>query len=299
MPSVNTNGVEIAYERHGSAAGPTLLLIQGLGMPLAAWPPMLVEKLTAEGFQVITFDNRDVGQSQQLSAAGLPNVVVQAMRRAIGLRVRAPYQLDDMARDAVGLMDRLGIDSAHVIGVSMGGMIAQLVAIDAPARVTSLTSIMSTTGNRRLPGATRRVSRFIMRGPRGRGREARMNYHRALWPLIGSPDYPLRKDELEQFLQRIFDRGMTEQGTGRQLLAIMAAPNRVPRLRQLTVPTLLVHGVADPLIPIAGSYDMAAAMPHAEMFAIEGMGHDLPEALLPRISGHIVRHVRQAESPAR
>jgi len=295
MPSVNSNGVEIAYELHGNAAGPVLLLVQGLGMPLAGWPPMLIDALAAEGFRVIVFDNRDAGRSQQLSEFGLPNVAIQALRRAVGLRVRAAYQLDDMARDAIGLLDALGVDAAHVVGVSMGGMIAQLVAIDAPARVASLTSIMSTTGNRRLPGATRRVSQFLMRGPRGQGREARLEYHRALWRLIGSPDYPLGEDELERFLQRIFERGMSETGSGRQLLAIMAAPNRVPRLRQVTTPTLLIHGKADPLVPIAGSYDMAAAIPHAEMVAIEGMGHDLPAALIPRIAGHITRHVRLAE----
>jgi pimeloyl-ACP methyl ester carboxylesterase len=295
MPNVSSNGIEIAYEEYGKADDPVLLMVQGLGMPLAAWPGVLIEALVAERFRVVTFDNRDIGQSQLLRDMKVPNVLVQTLRRKLGMTVKSPYQLTDMMRDVAGLMDALSIESAHVVGVSMGGMISQLLAIHEQQRVRSLTSIMSTTGNRKLPGPSKAVTRHIMRGPKASTNEARLAYHWRLWRLIGSPAYPLPDEELTAFLQGIFERGMTAAGTARQTLAILATPNRIPELKQLDVPTLVIHGDADPLIPVAGGFDTATAIPGARITTISGMGHDLPEALVPRLTRLIAQHANAAE----
>lgn len=295
MPRVSSNGIEIAYEEHGSAEDPVLLMVQGLGMPLAAWPQVLIEALVAERFRVVIFDNRDIGQSQLLRDMKVPNLLVQTLRRKLGMTVKSPYQLVDMMRDVAGLMEALSIDSAHLVGVSMGGMISQLLAIHQPQRVRSLTSIMSTTGNRKLPGPGKAVTRHIVRGPKGSTDEARLAYHRRLWRLLGSPGYPLPDEELTRFLQGIFERGMTAAGTARQTLAILAAPSRVAELKQLEVPTLVIHGDADPLIPVAAGFDTATAIPGARITTISGMGHDLPEALVPRLTRLIVQHANAAE----
>lgn len=298
MPTVSTNGIQIAYEVHGCSHDAVLLLVQGLGMPLAAWPPPLIDALVAEGFRVITFDNRDIGRSELLDHLAVPNIIVQTLRKFVGLKVNAPYQLADMMGDVRGLIDALDIDAVHLVGVSMGGMISQLLALAEPERVTSLVSIMSTTNERGLPGPTKAVRRHIVRGPSEPTREARLAYHWQLWRLLGSPGYPLSEEELGTFLQRIFDRGMTADGTARQMLAIMATPGRRKRLRQLRVPTLVIHGDADPLVPIACGVDTANAIPDAQMVRIDGMGHDLPVALVPRLSRLIADHARAAGSRA-
>jgi pimeloyl-ACP methyl ester carboxylesterase len=271
-------------------------MVQGLGMPLAAWPPTFIALLAAEGFRVIVFDNRDIGQSALLREMTVPNMFVQILRLKFGMRVNAPYQLDDMMRDVVGLMDALDIESAHLVGVSMGGMISQLLAIHEPRRVRSLTSIMSTTSERKLPGPTKAVRRHIVRGPTANTDAARLDYHWKLWRLLGSPAYPLSDEELGGFLQRVFDRGMTAAGTARQTLAIFAAPSRVEALQKLDVPTLVIHGDADPLIPLECGIHTAHAIPGARMATIPGMGHDLPEALAPRLTRLIAQHAMAIES---
>lgn len=298
MPHVISNGIRIAYEDHGDANDPVILMIQGLGMPLAAWPPKMVEFLLAKGFRVILFDNRDVGQSEYLDHFAVPNVVLQALRRQCGLKVNAPYQLTDMMRDAHGLLDALDIDAAHVLGVSMGGMISQLLAIHEPTRVISLTSIMSTTGNRKLPGPTSAVRRLIMRGPAGTSREHRIDYHRRLWRLIGSPGFPREEAELEAFLERIYERGMRREGTARQTLAVLASGDRVADLRKLRIPSLVIHGDADPLVQINGGRDTAAAIPNSKLEVIAGMGHDLPAVLLPRMVELVASHAAKAVNSA-
>jgi len=298
MPAISSNGIELAYEDHGNAADPVLLMVQGLGMPLAAWPPALIDALVAEDFRVVTYDNRDIGRSQLMRDMQVPNMLVQTLRRKVGLKVKAPYQLTDMMGDVAGLMDALGIASAHVVGVSMGGMISQLLAIHEPQRVKTLISIMSTTGSHKLPGPSKTVIRHVMRGPKAATDEARWAYHWKLWHLIGSPAYPLPDEELTRFLQRVFERGMTAAGTARQTLAILAAPDRVAQLKQLDVPTLVIHGEADPLIPVAGGFATAMAIPGARITPISGMGHDLPEALVPRLTRLIAQHAKAAEPNA-
>jgi proline iminopeptidase len=297
MARITSNGIDIAYAAHGDPQHPVMLLLQGLGMPSSAWPPELIEALAAGGYRVITLDNRDIGRSQLFSQHALPNMLLQLLKAKLGLRVSAPYDLDDMMRDVDGLMQALAIDSAHLVGVSMGGMIAQLLALAAPKRALSLTSIMSTTGARGLPGPTKAVRRHILRGPRRATDEARFAYHRELWQLLGSPGYRQSDAELNDFLQRIFARGMTAAGTARQALAILAARSRAEALRALAVPALVIHGDADPLIPLECGLHTARAIPRAKTEIIEGMGHDLPLALVDRLARRITRHAREADMP--
>jgi pimeloyl-ACP methyl ester carboxylesterase len=295
MTKVTSNGIEIAYRSHGDPQGSVMLMLQGLGMPSSAWPPELIEALAAGGYRVITIDNRDIGRSQLLAQHPVPNMLAQLLRAKFRLRVNAPYQLDDMMRDVLGLMEALSIPSAHVVGVSMGGMIAQLLALAEPERVRSLTSIMSTTGARRLPGPTKAVRRHILRGPRQGTAEARFAYHYELWRLLGGPGYRQSEAELNNFLQRIFDGGVTDAGTARQLLA--TARSRTEALRRLAVPALVIHGDADPLIPLECGLATARAIPGAKTEIIEGMGHDLPLALVDRIARRISRHACEAGVP--
>jgi len=296
MPTLRSNNIEIACDEYGRPEDPALLMVMGLGLPSSAWPPELIEMLVAERFRVVTFDNRDIGQSQRIDAATAPNLFVESLRRAFGLTVRAPYQLTDMMRDTAGVLDALDIESAHVVGVSMGGMISQLLAIHEPQRVRSLTSLMSTTGNRRLPGATRPVTRHILRGPKSASPDARLDYHRKLWRLIGSPDYRPSAEDMDARLERVFSRGMSRTGTARQATAILAAQNRVPLLKKLKLPTIVIHGEADPLVRVECGYDTAAAIPGARMTTIPGMGHDLPKALWPRITRMITQHANAADA---
>jgi len=295
MPTLQSNGLRIAYEEHGNPEGPAMLMVQGLGMPLTAWPPAWIDVLVAEGFRVIVFDNRDIGQSQLLRNMKVPNMLVQTLRRKFAMRVKAPYQLTDMMRDVEGLMDALHIEAAHLVGVSMGGMISQLLAIHEPRRVKTLTSIMSTTGSRKLPGPTKEVTRHIMRGPKSATDIGRLEYQWKLWRLLGGPHYRLSDEELAEFLRRNFERGITPTGIARQTLAILAAPSRVAELKKIDIPTLVIHGDADPLIPVECGIDTGRAIPGARTEIIEGMGHDLPVALTERLTRLITEHAKTGE----
>lgn len=296
MPVTKLNGVDIGWRSDGDRNHPVILMIQGLGMPAAAWPPEMIDSFVTAGFRVIQFDNRDIGSSEQMDHLGRVSVLYTALRYAVRLPVRAPYSLLDMAKDALALLDELSIDSAHVLGVSMGGMIAQNLALHAQGRVASLTSIMSSTNERWLPQADARVQRFIVRGAGVKTEAARREYHRGLWPLIGSPDYPHTAGELEAFIERIFAAGMPPAGRDRQTLAVVAEGGRGERLSDLTTPTLVIHGAADPLVPVECGRRTAECIPGAKLKVIPGMGHDLPGALLPLISTEIITHVRDAEN---
>ena len=295
MPVLTSNGLQIAYETHGDLSDPVVLMLQGLSVPLTGWPPPLIDALVADGFRVITFDNRDIGQSQLMDDMKVPNMLVQILRRMLRLRVKAPYQLEDMMRDVVGLMDALDIPSAHLVGVSMGGMIAQLLAIHEPQRVKSLISIMSTTNDRKLPGPTKALTKHYIRGPAAQTDEARLIFLWQTWRLLGSPAYPLSDEELSEFLRVVLTRGMTAAGTARQTLAILAAPGRAADLKRLKVPTLIIHGAEDPLIPVECGLATAKAIRGSRMTTISGMGHDLPLALLPRISRQISQHLKACD----
>ena len=260
MTTINANGIDIAYEVHGRDDDPAMLLIQGLGMPLSGWPTEFVDRVVSHGFRAILFDNRDIGRSQLFEAERPPSVILQLLKKRIGLPTRAPYRLHDMARDAECLLDELGIESAHVVGVSMGGMIAQLLAIHCPGRVASLTSIMSTTGDTRLPGADKAVQRHMLKGPAEPTREARLQYQLVLWRLIGSPEYPTPEERRREWLQRHFERGLTADGIARQMLAIVATPDRTDELKKLRVPTLVIHGEDDTLVPVECGHATASAI---------------------------------------
>lgn len=295
MPRLLSNGINIAYEDYGKPGDPVLLLLQGLNLPCSGWPPILIDALVAEGYRVITPDNRDIGQSDSLDQLGKPNLLLQIVRHGLHLKVKAPYQLNDMATDMLALIDAMGIDKVHLVGVSMGGMISQIMAIESPQRILSLTSIMSTTNKRGLPGPTKAIRNMLIKGPADRTDEGITTFFWHLWRGLGSPGYPIPDDELRGFLARVFARGMTAGGAARQQTAIIAAPDRVKALGSLQMPMQVIHGDLDPLIPLACGIDTAAAVPGAIMHTIKGMGHDLPNALMPKFTQLITSLARTAD----
>jgi pimeloyl-ACP methyl ester carboxylesterase len=279
---VPANGIEIAYETIGDPSNPPLLLVMGLGMQLIHWDLELCEQLAERGFYVIRFDNRDAGHSTKIDAP------VPDIRRAmLGLRVEAPYRLSDMAGDAFGLLDQLGIEATHVVGASMGGMIAQTMAIERPERVQSLVSIMSTTGNRRVGTPKLRVWGVLMRQA-PRDRDAYIERFVRVFRAIGSPGFPLDEERIRELAAETYERGHEVAGTGRQLAAIMASGDRTPRLRSLDVPTTVIHGRADPLVPFRAGRATARAIPGARLIPIKGMGHDLPREVWDTIVDAVV-----------
>jgi pimeloyl-ACP methyl ester carboxylesterase len=285
MQHVHANGIDIAYEAHGDPANPPLLLVMGLGAQLTLWPIEMVEALVARGYYVIRHDNRDIGLSTKFTEHGVPNVRRVALMRLFGLRARLPYRLTEMAADAVALLDALGIAKAHVVGASMGGMIAQLVAIGYPDRVLSLTSIMSTTGNPRLPRSKPEALAALMdRPPLDASLEQVLPLGLRISQAIGSPGYPADETRLKDRIARDYQRSFHPTGAGRQLAAILDDGDRRKRLRGVTAPTLVIHGADDPLVPVEGGKDTAAAIPGARLKIIPGMGHDLPLELVDEIA---------------
>jgi pimeloyl-ACP methyl ester carboxylesterase len=273
--TATSNGIEIVYETIGDPSDPPLLLVMGLGMQLIHWDRNLCEQLAERGFHVIRFDNRDAGLSTKIDAP------VPDIRRAmVGLHVDAPYLLDDMADDAFGLLDHLGIEAAHVVGVSMGGMIAQAMAIARPERVLSLTSIMSTTGERRVGRPKLRVWAVLLRQA-PHDREGFIDHFVRVFKMIGSKRYPLDEPRVRELAAATYDRNHDRAGTARQLAAILASGDRTPRLRSLKLPTTVIHGRDDPLVPFRGGKATARAIPGARLIEIPGMGHDLPEQVWP------------------
>jgi pimeloyl-ACP methyl ester carboxylesterase len=286
--TAQANGIEIVYETIGDPSNPPLLLVMGLGMQLIHWDRELCDQLAERGFHVIRFDNRDSGRSTKIDAP-VPN-----MRRAmLGLRFHAPYLLEDMADDAFGLLDHLGIDAAHVVGASMGGMIAQAMAIKRPERVLSLTSIMSTTGERRAGRPKLRVWGLLMRQA-PRERDAYIERFVRIFRIIGSPGFPLEEERIRELAAATYDRGHHVAGTARQLAAILASGDRTEQLRSLRVPTTVIHGRSDPLVPFRGGRATAAAIPNARLIAIPGMGHDLPRGVWRQLIDAIVETAGRA-----
>jgi pimeloyl-ACP methyl ester carboxylesterase len=296
MTSVQANGITVEYAETGASDAPVILLIMGLGMQLIGWPQSFCDGLAARGFRVISFDNRDAGHSTAMPSGRLATAAKLA-RALFGLRVRPPYTLTDMARDALGLLDALGIERAHVVGASMGGMIAQILAIEHPERVASLTSIMSTTGNRKLPGPDPKVLRALLR-PRPRNKAIAVRRGIQLFRLIAGSAYPPNEAELRDQVERAVQRSYRPGGVARQLLAIQAAPSRALALRQVRAPTLVLHGSDDPLVPMAGGEDTAANIPGARLRIIPGMGHFLPETLITLLVDEIAAHCLAAENTA-
>ena len=277
-------GVELCYQTFGDPDDEPLLLVMGLGGPMTWWDPALCRMLAERGFYVIRYDNRDTGRSTKVAGRVSRTMLIRAFS---GRHVRTPYGLADMAADAFALLDHLGLESAHVAGVSMGGMIAQTMAIEHPERVRSLTSIMSTTGKRTVGWQHPSLLPNLL-GHKA-GREAYIEASVRTWKLIGSPGYPEPVERTRRDAGETYDRGVTASGTLRQMIAILTQPNRSPRLRALTVPALVVHGLADKMVHVSGGRATAAAIPRAELLLIDGMGHDLPPALFETFADGIRR----------
>lgn len=289
---IAANGIEITYEDEGPRDAPVILLIMGLGGQLTLWPDEFVAALGDRGFRTIRYDNRDVGHSTRFDAAGVPNVKWMVVKSIFGLRPTAPYGIADMARDATALLDALAVDRAHVVGASMGGMIAQHVAAQAPERVHSLTSVMSTTGNRRLPRAQPEAMKALAGRPASGDKEELIAYMKRAARTIGSPGYPPTDERLDWRVRRDFDRAWYPPGFARQMAAIIADGDRRPLLRTIKAPTLVIHGEDDPLVPLAGGQDTADNIPGARLLTIPGMGHDLPLALVDTLADAIASHAR-------
>ena len=287
--------VELVYETIGDPADPPLLLVMGLGMQLIHWDRELCELFAERGFHVIRFDNRDSGLSTKIKGP-VPNI----MRLMAGVPTSVPYRLEDMAADTLGLLDHLDVERAHVVGTSMGGMIAQTLAIGNPERVLSLASMLSTTGDRRVGTPKLRVWTVLMRRAPN-DRDAYVEYFLRVFRMIGSPAYPGDEQRTREIAAATFDRCHYPPGTARQLGAIMASGSRTAGLRELDVPTVVIHGEADPLVPLRAGVATARAIPGAELVRIPGMGHDMPKALWPTFVDAIAKNADRAATrqPAR
>lgn len=286
------NGLSLCYQQFGPADGRPLVLVMGFGAQMIHWDARFCELLGSRGFRVVRFDNRDVGQSSWLDSMPAPSAMSIMSARLAGQTVRVPYSLGDMAADTLGLMDFLGMKAAHVVGASMGGMIAQEMAIAHPDRVLSLTSVMSSTGDPSLPKPKPEVMAVMMR-PAQTGRDAYIEATKVLLGALRSPQEVADAQADAEFAALAFDRGVNPEGRARQFAALMVSGNRKSALSALRVPTLVIHGVDDPLIPLPAGEDTAATIPGARLVAIEGMGHSLPEAAWPRIVDAIDRHSRR------
>ncbi|MEO9325694.1 alpha/beta fold hydrolase [Nocardioides sp. C4-1] len=281
--------IELCYQTFGDPADEPLLLVMGLGCPMTWWDTDLCEMLARRGFYVIRFDNRDVGRSSRATGRVTRRLLVRGFA---GLPTRSPYSLDDMARDAFGLLDHLGLEAAHVAGVSMGGMIAQSMALQQPQRVSSLASIMSTTGRRTVGWQHPVLFRNLLAS--SRGREGYIRSSVATWRLIGSPGYPTPQEHIEERAADTYDRGVSVAGLTRQMAAIVTTADRTPRLRGLRVPTVVVHGLADKMVHVSGGRATANAVPGADLLLVDGMGHDLPPALHETFAQAITRNAERA-----
>jgi pimeloyl-ACP methyl ester carboxylesterase len=290
---VGPSRLDIAYERIGDRRSPPVLLIMGLGTQMLGWPDGFCSALVARGVQVIRLDNRDIGLSSHLSSAPTPDVQAVMMGDASS----ASYRLSDMAGDVIGLLDALGLDTAHIVGASMGGMIAQSVAIEQPRRVRSLTSIMSTTGDPSVGRPTERALAALLSPPAGT-REDAIERTVSIVRVIGSPGFELDEAELRSRTGLAFDRSHDPVGVARQLAAIGASGDRTEAIRSISIPTLVVHGADDPLVNVSGGRAIAQAIPGAELVVYDGMGHNLPRELWDEIARRIGELVARAEAGA-
>jgi proline iminopeptidase len=295
VPTVEANGLTLAYEEEGDPAGPVMLMVMGLGVNLRFWPDEFCRELGALGFRVIRLDNRDVGLSTKLDHLGTPNIALAAIKYALHLPLEARYLIADMARDTAAFMDALGLERAHVVGASMGGMIAQNLAADFPQRVATLTSMMSTTGCRSLPGPTARARRALFSKPTKPGDvEAGTVRMMKVMRAIGSTSHPAEEGWLRDFCERHVRRSNHAPGVARQLLAIAASGDRTGVVKRIKAPTLVIHGDEDPLVRpkcgVATAEAINAGGGRARLEIVKGMGHDLPLGLVPSIARTIAAH---------
>ena len=298
MAQAKANGINIEYESFGPESADPVLLIMGLGAQLTLWPVELCEALVSRGFRVIRYDNRDVGLSTKFVDAPVPQLPAVLAAVMSGQDPQVTYRLDDMAADAAGLLDALGLERAHIVGASMGGMIAQLFAATYPERTLSLTSIMSTTGNPTLPPASPEAIGVLMSRPQGGDVDAVVEFGVKAARVIGSPAYPADEAALRARVRRDVERSNYPAGFARQMAAIYASGDRRAKLASITAPTVVIHGAADPLVPVEGGRDTAATIKGAELIEIEGMGHDLPLALVDRIADAIAAVAKRAKVAA-
>ncbi|MCH2486427.1 MAG: alpha/beta fold hydrolase [Erythrobacter sp.] len=292
MPETQANGVTLHYEDHGDPDHPAILLIMGFGAQLTLWPDELVEALVGEGFRVIRYDNRDVGLSQKFTGEKAPGPVKLTLLSKIGLTPSVPYTLADMAEDAIGLLDALHIDRAHIVGASMGGMVAQHVAAKHADRCLSFTQIFSTTGNPKLPAARKEALQALVKRPDSTEEAALVAHGMHLARTIGSPAYPPEEERLRERVQATIRRSFYPEGGTRHLAAILADGDRRKMVRTITVPTLVLHGEADPLVPCEGGHDTAACIPNAKIRTIPGWAHDLPLQLVDELADAIAGHAK-------
>lgn len=289
------NGVQLAWDSFGDPGAPPLLLIMGLGAQMVAWDEAFCARLAqAGGHRVIRFDNRDIGHSTYLTHLGVPDIQTLMVQAMAGQPLQAPYTLCDMAADCIGLLDAIGIERAHIVGASMGGAIGQELAVHHPQRMRSFTSIMSTTGNPTLPPPTPEAMAVLF-SPTPTTFDAYMAHHAKVWRVLRGPGaFPLDEARDAERAQLTFLRGLNPAGVARQLAAVLASGNRKPALRDVRVPTLVIHGDADPLVPVACGVDVADAIPGASLLRIPRMGHALPIPMWPQlieaIAAHTARH---------
>ena len=288
---VTANGLKLAYDEFGEADRPVVLLIMGLGTQMIAWPEPFCQGLADHGYRVIRFDNRDIGLSEKIRTRARMSIPRLLIRKKLGWPISTPYCLTDMAKDTIGILDSLDIESAHIVGASMGGMIAQIMAAEYQKRCRSLTSIMSTTGNPSLPTADWRVSKVMMMRPRGKDEASLVAHGMKIWRTISSPAYPPTDDELRSKVTRAVRRSYYPRGYMNQLAAIIKNGDRRPILGNVTAPTLCIHGKADRLVPVEGGMDTAKHIAGAKLHLIDGMGHDFPNELLPKFVQSISEHL--------
>jgi proline iminopeptidase len=294
MSRVLANGLQIEVETFGDPRHPAVLLVMGLGMQLVAWPEEFCRALANAGYHVVRFDNRDVGLSSRITG-DTPEITVQMGRYLLGLPVRAPYRIEDMAEDAVGVLDALGLPAAHLVGASLGGMIAQSLAAAHPQRCLSLVSIMSSSGARHLPLATPRVGWvFARRPPRGCAFDTHLDYVVRVFQTIGSPGFPTPEPQLRERLGMALRRSRDADGQMRQLLAVLASGDRSAALAQIRAPTLVLHGRDDPFVRLAHGEDCARKIPGATLRVVPGMGHDFAPTLMPVLIDAVLEHLRRA-----
>jgi pimeloyl-ACP methyl ester carboxylesterase len=299
MPHVQANGLDLYYESHGPESAEAILLIMGLGAQMSRWSPELIGKLTGAGHRVIAFDNRDVGLSEKLEDAGIPDMHDVAIALRDGKRPEVPYTLEHMAADAAALLDALGIERAHIVGASMGGMIAQLVAADFPAKTLSLTSIMSSTGNPDLPRATpEALARLNTPAPDPNKDLEGFLASAVAGAKVMASRYPPDEAAVRAQSLNDFKRCYYPVGFQRQYAGVMASPDRRPKLKTITAPTVVIHGDADPLVPLAGGRDTVENIAGAELIVVPGVGHEMPPAVLDQFVAGILSAVARSKVSA-
>jgi len=292
VATAEINGITISFEASGNPSNPAVLLNMGLGLQLVSWPPAFVEGLVEMGYYVIRYDNRDAGLSSKFDHLGTPRLWLAYLKTLAGIKLKAAYTLHDMAADACGLLNYLCVPRAHIIGVSMGGMVSQIFAARYPQRTLSLTSIMSSSGKPGLPGPTPAARRILLTSaPQQATREELIENMTNTFRVIGSPAYPMPEDYVREMCGRAVDRNVHPDGAARQLVAIVASGDRSKLLQGLRCPALVVHGTEDPLVPPACGIDTADQIPDARLELIEGMGHDLPPQLMGRLLALIGTHL--------